>query len=298
MPAHLLGPHVVGQRVVVRRLLPGRTGPTGGPAFTDLLGVCLSWGDGVAVIEPASGEPVEVPISLIVSGKPVPPRPSVRGRVSARAAELHTAALVRGVETTVLGDWQLRHEPAPVGRVRSRFNSCLAMGDPGLPAAAALDDVTAFYTARGRTPQVQVEADADVEAAVRSLGWAPVPGKDALFLLASLAQVRRRLPPMAEQPRADIDGVYLSVRTPAAHGEAGLDGDWLGLHGLVVEPEHRRKGLARAVIAALLDAGAEHGATTAWLHVETDNAPAIALYESLGFVEHHRCRYYTAPQAD
>ena len=37
-----LGPHVVGERVVVRRLLRGETGPTGGPAFTDLLGTCLS----------------------------------------------------------------------------------------------------------------------------------------------------------------------------------------------------------------------------------------------------------------
>ena len=38
-----LGPHCVGQRVVVRRLLPGQTGPSGGPAMTDLLGVMESW---------------------------------------------------------------------------------------------------------------------------------------------------------------------------------------------------------------------------------------------------------------
>ena len=42
-PAHL-GPHVVGQRVVVRRVLPGRDRPSGGPAMTDVLGICTRLG--------------------------------------------------------------------------------------------------------------------------------------------------------------------------------------------------------------------------------------------------------------
>jgi hypothetical protein len=62
--------------VVVRRLVPGENGPTGGPAFTDVLGVCTSWEDGVCVVQPESGDPVTIPLELIVSGKPVPPRPS------------------------------------------------------------------------------------------------------------------------------------------------------------------------------------------------------------------------------
>ena len=41
--AHGLGPHVVGQRVVVRRVVRGETGPSGGPAMTDVLGICTSW---------------------------------------------------------------------------------------------------------------------------------------------------------------------------------------------------------------------------------------------------------------
>src|SRR5690242_21805991 len=77
-----LGPHVVGQRVVVRRVLPGETGPSGGPAMTDLLGTCTSWGDGVCVVVPEDGEPVTIRLDEIVSGKPVAPRPSVRHRVS------------------------------------------------------------------------------------------------------------------------------------------------------------------------------------------------------------------------
>jgi hypothetical protein len=34
-----------------------------------------------------------------------------------------------------------------------------------------------------------------------------------------------------------------------------------------------------------------------WLHVETGNAPALALYESLGLQVHHRCRYLSPPSS-
>ena len=49
-------------------------------------------------------------------------------------------------------------------------------------------------------------------------------------------------------------------------------------------------------MAALLEWGAERGATTAYLQVLGDNARALALYDGLGFVEHHRYRYLAAPR--
>ena len=147
---HLLGPHVVGQRVVVRRVLPGELGPTGGPAMTDLLGVCVAWSETDCVIQPESGPEVTIPLSLIVSGKPVPPRPSVRQRVSASAAEAHVLSLWPHIERQPLGGWTLRSDPAPVGRLRRRANSCLAMGEPGLPFAEAEARIREFYAARRR----------------------------------------------------------------------------------------------------------------------------------------------------
>ena len=63
------------------------------------------------------------------------------------------------------------------------------------------------------------------------------------------------------------------------------------MHGVLVDPAHRRRGLARQVVAALLEWGAERGATTAWLHVESDNAPAVELWEGIGFRTHHDHRY-------
>jgi N-acetylglutamate synthase len=61
-----------------------------------------------------------------------------------------------------------------------------------------------------------------------------------------------------------------------------------------VVPEHRGQGHATAMMAALLEWGAEQGATTVWLHVETDNLPALRLYDGLGFVTHHTNRYLAA----
>jgi ribosomal protein S18 acetylase RimI-like enzyme len=49
-------------------------------------------------------------------------------------------------------------------------------------------------------------------------------------------------------------------------------------------------------MSALAGWAAEQGATTAYLQVLGDNLPALALYERLGFLEHHRYRYLAAPR--
>jgi N-acetylglutamate synthase len=287
-----LGPQVVGERVVVRRVLPGETGPTGGPAMTDVLGICESWEAGIVAVRREDGTLVEIATADIVSGKPVPPRPSPRLRVSAREAESHAAPLWPTVLREPLGAWELRTEPTPVDRLRKRANSCLAMGDPEMPLADAADAVVSFYRSRERSPMVQVEAGSDVEEWFADTGWEPVPGGDALFLLGSLARARRLLGPVPQSAEVVTDGPRATAGVAGkAVGKAAVDGDWLGVHDLVVQPEHRRQGLARGVLAALLEWGAEQGATTVWLHVETGNEPALALYDALGLTVHHGCRY-------
>lgn len=94
--AHNLGPQVVGTRVVVRRIVRGETGPTGGPAFTDLLGICESWGDGIAEIRAEDGTLTAIATADIVSGKPVPPRPSRFRRLSDAEVDAHCDALRGG----------------------------------------------------------------------------------------------------------------------------------------------------------------------------------------------------------
>lgn len=76
--APTLGPHLVGQRVVVRRLLPGETGPTGGPAMTDVTGICEGWEDGVVTLRREDGSTLEIRTEDVVAGKQIPPRPPHR----------------------------------------------------------------------------------------------------------------------------------------------------------------------------------------------------------------------------
>ncbi|WP_127480024.1 GNAT family N-acetyltransferase [Nocardioides pantholopis] len=308
---HGLGPHVVGQRIVVRRLLPGETGPTGGPAMTDLLGTCTSWDATACTVQPEDGAPVTIPLAEIVSGKPVPPRPSVRHRTSARDAEQHVLALFPGIEIAPLGEWLLRSDPAPRGRLRKRANSCLALGDPGAPYDEAIEAVLRFYAERDRPALAQVEADSEIEEALLDRGWQHLPHGEAELRLAALSRVRRSRRARRDrtsgapgrEARLEVSGdlAQAVVRDPdlddavVAAGRATLDGDWLGLHELNVASDHRRRGLAGVVLDELLEWGAERGATTVWLHVETDNAPALALYGGLGLERHHTCRYLTAP---
>ncbi|NPC95843.1 N-acetyltransferase [Nocardioides sp. zg-DK7169] len=299
---HRLGPHVVGQRVVVRRLLRGETGPSGGPAMTDLLGVCTAWEAGTCTIAPEDGEPVVIALADIVSGKPVPPRPSVRHRVGVREAEGHALALWPDVDQVALGDWVLRSVPRPVGRPLKRANSCLAMGEPDRPLSEAEAEVRSFYRARERRPLVQVEAGSATEEWFLAHGWTPYPGGEAAFELASLARVRRARRaiggslPEGARITLEVDGprVLAEVRRGEellASGRAGIDGDWVGLHALHVAEPHRRRGLAGLVMDDLLEVAAERGVSTAWLHVETDNVAARALYRGLGFATHHVARY-------
>ena len=63
--------------------------------------------------------------------------------------------------------------------------------------------------------------------------------------------------------------------------------DWTSITRVYVHPEFRGQGLAKAIVAAALEASFEQGATKAVLQVEASNAIAIGVYESLGFNFHH-----------
>lgn len=295
---HLLGAHVVGQRVVVRRLLRGETGPSGGPALSDLLGVCTSWGDGVCLLQPASGPPVAVAIADIVSGKPVPPRPSVRHRVSPRDAQLHGFALFADLETRELGDWVLRHSPTTTAR---RANSVLAFGPSGLEDS--YEQVLAFYARTTGRPIAAVLPGSAQDELFRARGWGSEShDADTVLQVAGVSQALRSQ--RGRPSGRDLGAIRLTEAHPqatahlvtdagetVAGGVAALDRDWVGFRSVWVDPAHRRRGLGLAVMGTLLEWGAERGATTAYLQVLADNEPALGLYDGLGFREHHRYRY-------
>ena len=72
-----------------------------------------------------------------------------------------------------------------------------------------------------------------------------------------------------------------------------LSPGWLGLSCLAVREDARRRGIARAMLAAL--ASWAQGAERLWLEVEDDNAPALALYGRLGLERAGGYAYLTAP---
>jgi [ribosomal protein S18]-alanine N-acetyltransferase len=54
---------------------------------------------------------------------------------------------------------------------------------------------------------------------------------------------------------------------------------------IATDPDHRRHGLARALLARFHAAAQAKGAVTAFLEVAADNAPALGLYLSAGYVQ-------------
>jgi N-acetylglutamate synthase len=324
-----LGPHCVGRRVVVRRVLPGLTGPSGGPAMTDLLGVMESWSGGSTTVRAEDGTVTEIELATIVSGKPVPPRPSPRMRVSAEQACLLSNASWPAVHTEPLGDWLLRAS----GGFSARANSVMAVGEPGVPFAEAPQRVVGFYARHGLPAWAQVVVGSAVGDRFADAGWVTArPGEaDSEFKVAPVAQASRGLrgllpadrPHVAVTPTltpawlanderalahpADAAAVLtgpeqvgfvgvLDGDTVVAKGRvAGEGGDWAGITDVWVSPDHRRRGLALVVMQALLEWAAERGATTVYLQARGDNAAAVALYGRLGFRTHHTYRYLTAP---
>jgi len=157
--------------------------------MTDVLGVMTAWESTTTTVQPEAGEPVVIALADIVSGKPVPPRPSVRLRVTAQEAERRALEGWPAVVSEPLGEWVLR---ASAG-FTSRANSVLAVGSPRLPLDAALDRVTAFYTAHRLPAWAQVVVGSDAHMALESAGWAAARPREAdtRFQVASVAQVAR-----------------------------------------------------------------------------------------------------------
>lgn len=316
-----LRPEHVGQRVVVRSVLTGQTGPSGGPAMTDVLGVLDAFTDTSLVVRRDDGRLVTVERDRVVAAKPVPPRGS-RSRISAEALESVCAAGWQGTRQRRLGDWILR----AAGGFTGRANSALVAGDPGMPVDEALTRVHDFYRDAGLPVQGQAVVGSAELDMLHARGWTAARPLEA-DVLVQTASFDRMPPPqqgtggsqdirLRELPTSDWlrryrrsaaradDDVVLAVLTsgdlvtfaslgePAvAIGRAVVTGDWLGLSAVEVDPSLQGRGLGSSVVAALLGWGATRGARSVYIQTLADNEAARALYARFGFSTHHTYRY-------
>ena len=196
-----------------------------------------------------------IALADVVTGKPVPPRASVRHRVSARARSSCTSPRCGPTVTTEpLGDVGAARAPAarrPAAQARQ-----LGAGD-GRARHRLLDGrlerVRAFYAALGqRADRRRCSATATSSDELPPLGWAPLGERRRRT--PSSARVARALRSVPRRPRADVPADARRVGGPA-HGprsdggaaagagrRSTATGCWPRTRSTST-PEHRRRGL-------------------------------------------------------
>ena len=304
----------VGRRVVVRH-----SGESAEPPYHDIVGELVEVTATHAVVRRADGERRQVPLDRIVAAKVV--AASTRDIL---AIEQVCARGWQAIDTTWSRGWLLR---ANHGFTR-RSNSAL----PLRPIQGSLDEVVAeaydWYGARGLPLRVSCPLPAR-QALDDSLAKRGFPALvDVAVLVAALSTVPSSTEPVEIAPvpsadwlagyhhrgatevpdhgrailtRHDRVGFATVRRAGAVAGVArgAVDGDWLGVTAVEVEPGVRRTGVATSLLGALRDwAMREHGASRSYVQVETTNDAAIPLYAGLGYWHHHVYRYRTDPRSN
>ncbi len=297
----------VGHRVVIRRVV-GLQG--GRPVQSDTIGVLTRVTETLLTVRTADGD-IEIARAAVTAAKRIPDR---RARSATERLELVAAAGWPPVEKSFVGDWQLRASDGWTGR----GNSALAVGDPGLPVAAAVDAVAEWYAGRGQRPMIAVPLPLGrrLQPELDRRGWQTIT--PTLVQTALLADLPSAADPGIELLREPTEAWFAGVggrkgglppaaRTiltgvPGARYAAGFspDGDlvatargtvtdgWLGITVVGVEPGQRRQGWARRLTRALVGWAVRAGAERAFLQVEETNTAARQLYEGLGFRTAHK----------
>lgn len=285
--------------------------------FADVVGDLAGLGAGKAVVDTRQGL-VEVPLDAVAIARLAPP-----STADELALEAVAASGLRAAETAELGGWTMR---ADHGFTR-RANSVLPLRQPGLPLDEAISAAHDWYAARELPLRVHVPVEARrlLDAELGERGW-PVDQHTHVFA----GRLNALHAPPVDAPAADVadtpsegwltlyrgghgltdTGRALLTRHECAGfatlqldgrvvavGRGAVDGEWLGVMAVEVEPSYRGRGLAGAVMSALWRWGAAHGAVRSYLQVTVGNAPAVALYETLGYWVHHDYHYRTEPES-
>jgi ribosomal protein S18 acetylase RimI-like enzyme len=215
------------------------------------------------------------------------------------------------LDDTVPG-WLLPMDAGTVGRAQ-----CAVPLSHAEPDAALIDTILQRYRARGFAPAWRlpdVPSFAAFHAALGQRGF--TRRQPTLTQVAVVADLLQRLPAhtdavLDERPDAawlamflgegldPVDGAsrsralaraqgtrYASLREQGltlACGAASFGHGWLGVHGMRTAAAQRGRGLAGAVMRAMALAAQGRGIDRVFLQVDAGNAPALSLYQRLGF---------------
>ena len=131
--------------------------------------------------------------------------------------------------------------------------------------------------------EIAAPSDAEFADALSALQGLPPDGRTALFerMVASPLRTRALL--------AYADGV------PVAAGTVVLEDGLAGVFSMATAPAVRRRGVATALLGRLLAWAWERNAAHAYLQVDAQNAPALAVYRKFGFATAYTYHYRGRP---
>lgn len=229
-----------------------------------------------------------------------------------------------------LEGWRLRAHGGLTRRANSVWTAGPMPTDPDWPAV-----VEAFYQRQYLPPRYQVSAASPPDLDQRLEDWGYVAEAPTLVQGAAAQDViGNSRPPdgyeVATYPtlRPAWLEAYLTLEgTPAdkgpgyaaimgqlgpaacfllvSHGQEAVgvgiavaERGWVGLSNIVAASAWRGRGIGTGIVRELVAWGQAQGATGAWLQVAKENAPALRLYQRLGFTTlygyHYRTKYETA----
>src|ERR687896_239242 len=238
---------LVGARVALRHRVGERDGR---PLFTDAVGELSAEGPSAVVVQTRRG-PVRVERWAVVAVRAVPPAPPRRAPLAAivRLEGLCADAWPAQVDQP-LGTWRLR----AAGGYTGRANAALAIGDPGLPTAAALEAVRGFAREHGVPPRVQVPVGSPWDRAVAAEGWVlnvgHAKGAEVSVLVAPVDAVEPPSDLLIELPPRPSDEWWLLAvgGPPTAAQERVLAGAPDTAFGLLRDPDGAMIGQVRATV--------------------------------------------------
>jgi len=230
------------------------------------------------------------------------------------------------------GDWLLRTH---YGGVTKRANSVITLGDmPQVEAEQWLADIESHYRRERQLPcyYVSDHSPAGLDELLAAYGYQIAypcmlmsAASDGVRQASRAADTRavscehlaeaddRWLDefleleqfPLARRPAyvrlfADMGPAKTFLRAEiegetAALGTAVSTRGWTIVYNIVTAERYRRLGAARAIMQAIAEWSGQQGADRLLLQVVRDNAPAIALYERLGFAPFCRQHYRIHP---